>query len=139
MKRALLSLLSSLSLDAAQADWVCDSNTSKMNNSDGTGVTVCGSGVGPKIDDAKARALHEAHMEFWRLCMISASCKGYPVSIIPQRTECEEKNKRTGSYTRFSCRRSFTFIIDRSARQCDEDGRDMFRGCPMNQMPFDGV
>lgn len=137
--KLLTILISGLILiDFAHADWVCNDHNSELND-DGE-ITICGQSTDNTVDAAKKWSFHEAHMEFWRLCMASNTCKGYEVSIVPERMDCVEKPFNGLIYkSRWTCKRSVRFIIDRSGHKCDETGRDMFKGCPMNRMPFDGV
>lgn len=138
--RIILIVLACLLYDRALADWACDSNNTVLND-DGE-VTVCGQGKGMDAEEAKKEAFHAAHLEFWRLCQASSTCKGYEVSLNPERMECTEKTIKYVSYygpSRWTCKRSIRFMVDRSKRPCDENGRDRYKGCPMNKMPFDGV
>lgn len=139
MIRIITLIMASIICDLAQAEqWSCNDNSSRLID-DGE-VQVCGTSTDNTVETAKAWAFHEAHMEFWRMCMASSTCKGYEVSMTPGRMECTEKPYRGLIYkSRWTCKRSVTFTIDRSKRPCDENGKERFKGCPMNRMPFDGV
>lgn len=138
MIRFLILVIGILMFDRAIAKetWFCTEEASQLSgNGD---LKACGKGLGATEQIARQRAFHEAHMEFWKLCQASSTCKGYQVSIVPGRETCEEKKSPpTGyiEYTRWTCYRMLTFIVDRSKAPCDERGKDMFHGCPMNQRP----
>lgn len=138
--RFILILMTILVTFKAQAkeDWFCTQESSGLV--DEGEVKACGTAHSFDEGIAKAKALTEARREFWRLCMASDTCKGYPVSIIPGRTTCETRKGPksdyiANEYDRYTCTRMVTFIVDTSARQCDPNGKERFKGCPMNEFP----
>lgn len=135
--RLILILMVLIATTTAQADsgWFCAHETSKLEGDD---LKACGTGTGASEMIARKDAFYEAHLEFWHLCQLSDNCRGYPVSIIPGRTVCAEKKSPPTGYTeyfRWRCERMLTFIVDRSNRPCEPNGRERFKGCKMNDMP----
>jgi hypothetical protein len=135
--RTILVLFILILADFARADWVCADHASVLKD-DGE-ITICGEAWGMGSDEAKKWAFHQAHLEFWRMCMASSTCKGYEVSIVPGRMECSKVKAKFKDYLgreKWACKRAVTFVIDRSKEQCREN---LNHPCQMNRMPDDGV
>lgn len=94
--------------------WFCTDEASEVR---GDSVKACGLGYGRNEGEARADAFYAARLEFWRLCHLSDTCKGFNVSVTPGRISCEESHEKVSAYDfghrSWSCARLLTFTVDR--------------------------
>lgn len=96
-------ILALISMSIAQADdWLCTSEASQKRD---TTILACGIGHAGDENGARAQAFENAKKEFDRICTISDDCRGRKISVVPNRTACEQKGASV------TCRRLLSFQI----------------------------
>lgn len=103
----------------ANAQWICREASS---NRTGRSITACGVGQSTNLEEARIKSRESAVEEFKRICQLSSDCSEFDYTVVPKRTDCENKD---GNHI---CFRALDFeISDRKRKSVSLDLAELER------------